>query len=210
MSFYADAPSELLYCMPNVGQAVTAATSSGTAAGGPMLGGGAGGVASLISPCEIPHNYFSKQGKAIMIDGAGVYGVGSSIPTLKFGLYLDSALGAATGTALATTGAFTSADASAGRTAMGFNFRVWATCTGVGVSGTLQAWGWLNWGMIPSLTTTVTAPQITYYMGAGTTTPYSFNTIQTTPVYLEPIAFWSTATAGATITLTQMFVWGLN
>ncbi len=176
-----------------------------------MLGGGAAGVASLIPPAELPHNYFSKTGKSILIDGYGVYGVGSSIPTMKFGIFLDNALGAATGTALCTTGVFTSTDITSGRTTMGFNFRVVVTCTGVGVSGTLQAWGWLNWGMLSNaLTTTLTVPQITYYMGAGTTTPFAFNTTQTTPVYIEPIAFWSTATAGCTMTLTNMLIWGLN
>lgn len=209
MSFYADAPAELLYAMPNVGAAVTGSVTTGTAAGGPMLGGGAAGVASLIPPCEIPHNYFSKTGKSILIQGSGIYGVGSSIPTMKFSLSLDSVIGTP-GTSLVTTGAFTSADTTVGRTTMGFNFHTFVTCTGVGVSGTLQAWGMLNWGFIPSLTTTVGAPQITYYFGAGTTTPVVFNTAISTPVYLEPYAIWSTGTAGCTITLTQMFVWGLN
>jgi hypothetical protein len=207
VSFYADAPAELIYAMPNVGQAVVGTVTSGTAAGGPMLGGGAAGVASLIPPCELPHNYFSKVSKAIMIEGVGIYSLGSSIPTIKFGISLDSALGTQ-GTVLATTGAFTVDTTS--RAAMAFNFRVLATCTAVGVSGTLQSWGWLNWGMVPTLTTTVVAPQITYTMSAGTTTPVAFNTSQTTPVYIEPMAWWSSSSTGPSITLTQLFVWGLN
>jgi hypothetical protein len=194
--------------MPNVGAAVTGTVTSGTTAGGPMLGGGAAGVASLIPPCEIPHGYFSKTGKSILVDGLGVYSLGSSIPTIKIGLYLDSVVGTNTGTALATTGAFTADTTS--RAAMAFNFRVYVTCTATGVSGTLQSWGWLNWGMVPSLTTTVAAPQITYYMGAGTTAPFAFNTSQSVPTYLEPMANWSTTSTGPSITLTQMFVWGLN
>lgn len=207
MSFYADAPAELLYAMPNVGQACSVTTSTGTAAGGPMLGGGAAGVASLIPPAELPHNYFSKVGKAIMIEGMGVYSLGATIPTLTFAVYLDATLGAAT-TKLAGTGAFTADTTS--RTAMAYNFRILATATAVGVSGTLQSWGWLNWGMVPSLTTTVVAPQITYTMSAGTTAPVAFNTTITTPVYIDPMAFWSTTTSSPSITLTQMFVWGLN
>lgn len=207
MSFYADAPAELLYAMPNVGAAVTNTVTSGTTAGGPMLGGGAAGVASLIPPCEIPHNYFSKVGKSIMIDGFGVYSLGSTMPTLTFSLYLDSVVGTPA-TKLCATGAFTADTTS--RAAMAFNFRVLVTATAIGISGTLQAWGWLNWGMVPSLTTTVVAPQITYTMSAGTTTPVAFNTAISTPVYLEPYAWWSTSSTGPSITLTQMYVWGLN
>lgn len=210
MSFYSDAPAELLYALPNVGNSVTIGTAvgtTGTAAAGPLLGGGAAGVASLIPPCEIPHNYFSKIGKSILVEGFGIYTLGVNIPTLTFSLYLDSAIGTPS-TKLAGTGAFTVDTTS--RAAMGFNFKVLATATGLGVSGTLQSWGWLNWGLVPSLTTTVTAPQISYYMNNGTTTPVSFNTTQTTPVYLEPYAWWSTTTNTPSITLTQMYVWGLN
>lgn len=207
MSFYADAPAELLYAMPNVGQAVTNTVTTGTAAGGPMLGGGAAGVASLIPPCELPHNYFTKVSKAVMIEGMGIYSLGTTVPTMTFSLYLDNAVGTPL-TKLAATGAFTVDTTS--RAAMAFNFRVLVTCTAVGISGTLQSWGWLNWGMVPSLTTTTVAPQITYTMSAGTTTPVAFNTTQTTPVYVEPYAWWSTSSTGPSITLTQMFVWGLN
>jgi len=210
MSLFGDAPAELLYSMPNVGQAVTGTLTTGTAAGGPLLGGGAAGVASLIPPCEIPHNYFAKIGKALLVDMTGVYGVGSTIPTLKFQVCIDNVPGTVV-TTVCNTGAFTSTDITSARTAMGWNARVYITATAIGVSGTLQAWGWLNWGMLGStLTTTVAAPQITYYMGAGTTTPVTFNTAQSAPTYLEPYAFWSTATAGCTITMTQMFCWGLN
>ena len=204
MSLFGDAPAELLYNMQGVGGAVTGTVTTGTAA---LLGGGGGGAGSLVPPCEIPHNYFAKVGKAIAIDGVGVYSLGSSVPTMKVALYLDSAVGTP-GTQLAATGAFTADTTS--RAAMAFNFRIIATATAIGVNGALQAWGWLNWGMVPALTTTVAAPQITYYMGAGTTTPVSFNTSQSTPVYLEPYASWSTSSTGPSITLTQMFVWGLN
>lgn len=208
MSFYADAPAELLYAMPGIGGAVTNTITSGSAAGGPLLGGGGGGAGSVVPPCEIPHNYFSKIGKAILVEGAGVYSLGSSIPTMKFAFFIDSVIGTPAGSALATTGAFTADTTS--RAAMGFKFKVMATATAIGGSGALQAWGWLDWGLVPSLTTTVVAPQITYYMGAGTTTPFSFNTAQSVPTYLEPYASWSTSSTGPSITLTQMFVWGLN
>lgn len=207
MSFYADAPAELLYAMPNVGQAVTQTTTAGTAAGGPMLGGGAAGVASLIPPCEIPHNYFSKVGKSLLIEGMGVYSLGATIANLKLALYFDNAIGTPL-TLLCGTGAFVTDTTS--RASMAFNFRAFVTCTGVGVSGTLQAWGLLNWGMIPAATVTTVAPQISYTMSTGATTAIAFNTTQSTPVYLEPYASWSTTTTGPSITLTQMFVWGLN
>lgn len=207
MSFYADAPAELLYAMPGIGGAVTNTITGGSAAGGALLGGGGGGAGSLVPPCEVPHGYFSKQGKAIMIDGVGVYSLGTTIPTLKFSLYLDNAVGGNT-TLLGATGAFTADTTS--RAAMAFNFRAYVTANQVGVNGLLQFWGWLNWGLIPSLTTTVTAPQITYVIGPATTTGISFNTTITTPVYLEPYASWSTSSTGPSITLTQMFVWGLN
>ncbi len=208
MSFYADAPAELLYSMPNVGNAVTNTVTSGVSSGGPLLGGGpTAGVASLIPPCEIPHNYFSKQGKSILVDGMGVYSLGATVPTMKISLSIDATIGTP-GTALLATGAFTADTTS--RAAMAFNFRCYVTCTTVGPSGTLQAWGWLNWGLVPSLTTTVAAPQITYVLGPATTTPITFNTSQSVPTYLDVYASWSTSSTGPSITLTQMLVWGLN
>lgn len=205
MSLFGDAPAELLYNMSGVGGGVTGTVTTGTAA---LMSGGGGGSGSLVAPCEIPHNYFSKVGKAIMVDGVGVYSLGSVVPTIKIAAFIDNVVGTPTATALATTGAFTADTTS--RAAMAFNFRIWATATAIGVNGALQAWGWLNWGMVPSLTTTVAAPQVSYYMGAGTTTPFSFNTTQSAPTYLEMFASWSTSSTGPSITLTQMFVWGLN
>lgn len=208
MSFYADAPAELLYNMPNVGGAVTNTVTSGSTAGGPLLGGGQSwGNGSTFNACEIPHNYFSKVGKTILVEGAGVYSLGSTLPTMKFALYFDSAIGGAT-TLLGATGAFTADTTS--RAAMAFNFRAYITASTIGPNGTLQFWGLLNWGMVPTLTTTTVAPQITYVIGPATTTPISFSTIQTTPVYLEPYASWSASSTGPSITLTQMLVWGLN
>lgn len=208
MSGYGDIGAELLYNMPGVGNAVTNTVTTGQASGGPLLGGGpTAGVASLIPPAEIPHNYFSKIGKAIMIDGAGVYSLGTTIPTMKLAAYVDNTPGTV-GTLLCATGAFTADTTS--RAAMAFNFRIYLTATAIGPSGALQAWGWLNWGMIPSLTTTVTAPQITYVMGPATTAPIAFNTAQSAPTYLDLFASWSTSSTGPSITLTQMFMWGLN
>jgi len=208
MSFYADAPAELLYVMQGVGGAVTNTVTSGSTSGGPLLGGGQSwGNGSTFPACEIPHNYFSKVGKAILVEGGGVYSLGSTVPTMKFALYLDSAIGNVT-TLLGATGAFTADTTS--RAAMAFNFKAYVTATAIGPNGSLQFWGWLNWGLVPSLTTTTVAPQITYVMGPATTTPVSFNTTQTTPVYLEPYASWSTSSTGPSITLTQMLVWGLN
>lgn len=208
MSFYADAPAELLYNLPGVGNAVTNTVTSGAASGGPLLGGGpTAGVASVIPPCEIPHGYFSKIGKAIMIEGFGVYSLGSTVPTMKIAFYLDAVPGTPV-TLLCATGAFTADTTS--RAAMGFNFKVMLTCTALGTPGALQAWGWLNWGMVPSLTTTVAAPQITYVIGPATTAPVAFTTVQTAPTYLDVYASWSTSSTGPSITLTQMMVWGLN
>lgn len=207
MSFYADSPSELLYVMPGVGGAVTNTITSGSAAGGPLLGGGGGGAGSLIPPCEIPHGYFNKQGKAILIDGMGVYSLGATVPTMKFVCSVDNVLGTQ-GTVLCSTGAFTADTTS--RAAMGFNFKIFCTATQVGANGALQTWGFLNWGMVNNLTTTVTAPQITYVMGAANTTPVTFNCVQSAPTYLDFYASWSTSSTGPSITLGQLFVWGLN
>lgn len=194
--------------MPNVGNAVTNTVTSGVSSGGPLLGGGpTAGVATVIPPCEIPHNYFFRQGKAILVDAYGVYSLGSSIPTLKIAASIDNTIGTQ-GTPLCATGAFTVDTTS--RAAMGWNCRILITCTAVGPSGTLQAWGWVNWGMVPSLTTTTPAPQITYLMGPGTTTPVTFNTAQSLPTYLDLYANWSTSSTGPSITMTQMLMWGLN
>ena len=136
-----------------------------------------------------------------------MYSLGATIPTMKMAFYIDNTPGTV-GTLLCATGAFTADTTS--RAAMGFNFKVLVTCTAVGPSGTLQAWGWLNWGMVPTLTTTVAAPQITYVIGPATTTPVTFNTAQSSPTYLDVYANWSTSSTGPSITLTQMFMWGLN
>lgn len=200
MSFFSDSPAELLYAMPAVGGAVTGTVTTGTAA---LLS--PAGVS--VQAAELPHNYFSKVGKSILIEGCGIYTLGTTIPTLKLAVYLDTAVGTPT-TLLAGTGAFTADTTS--RTAMQFYFRVIATATALGSSGTLQAFGLLNWGMNAGLTTTVVAPAITYAMGAGTTTPVSFATNATTPIYIEPYASWSTSSTGPSITMTNMLVWGLN
>lgn len=35
-------------------------------------------------------------------------------------------------------------------------------------------------------------------------------TNQTTPVYIEPMAYWSTTSTGPNMVLTNFFLWGLN
>jgi hypothetical protein len=208
MSFYSDAPAELLYAMPAVGGAVTATVSTGTAAGGPMLG--QGGASGTFQPCELPHNYFSKQGKSIMVHCSGVFVTPNvAIPTIRLALYLDVAVGG-TATAgsvlLCQTGIFNSATVSTGYTGQ-WSMQAFATCTGTGTSGSLQAFGLANWGA-QGITTSVGTPS--YTMGTGTTTAIAFNTYATTPVYIEPVAWWSATTSTPTMTMTQMFVWGLN
>ena len=209
MSAYGDVGAELLYAMPSIGGAVTNTITSGSASGGPLLAGGpTAGVGSSVPLCEIPHKYFNKAGKTILVEGMGVYSLGATVPTIKFLLSLDSTLGTPGTPSLLTTGAFTADTTS--RASMAWNFRAFITCTQPGPNGLLQGWGILNWGLIPALTTTVVAPQTTYTLSSGSTTPTSFNCDQSTPVYLEPYASWSTSSTGPSITLTQMLVWGLN
>jgi len=202
MSFYGDAPAELLYAMPGVGGAVTGTTSSGTQAGGPQLGGG-GASSTFIAPCELPHNYFSKVGKAILIEGGGVFVTGSTTPNMKFSVNIDTTLGTPA-TVLATTGAFASIASMTGN----WYFRLLTTCTAVGSAGTVQSIGVLNWGA-NALTSTVYSPS-TYLLGPASTTAVAFNTAQSVPTYIEPLAFWSATTTSLTMTMTNMFVWGLN
>jgi hypothetical protein len=211
MSFFGDTPAELLYAMPAVGGAVTlgtaTATVTGSAAGGPMLGGG--GAGGTFPPCEIPHGYFSKQGKAIMWHASGVYAVpATTVANIRIALYLNNVPGATSGTStlLCQTGIFASAATTTGFTGQ-WQMQGFATCTAVGTSGTLQPFGLVHWGPA-QLTTTTGIPD--YTMGTGTTTPVTFNTYQTTPVYLEPLAWWSASTSTPTLTMTQYFVWGLN
>jgi hypothetical protein len=104
---------------------------------------------------------------------------------------------------VAKTGAFTSI---ASKT-FNWYFRLLVTCTATGGSGTLQATGLLNWGE-NNLTTTVA--QQSYLLGAATTAAVSLNTAQSTPVYIEPLAYWSATTTSLTMTMTNFFVWGLN
>jgi hypothetical protein len=205
VSFYGDAPAELLYAMPGVGGAVTGTLTTGTAAGGPQLGGG-GASSTTVQPCELPHNYFSKAGKSILIEGGGVFVTGSTTPTMKFGVYLTTQLGvpsAAGGVTLAATGAFTTVASITGN----WYFRLLVTATAVGSSGTLQSIGLLTWGP-NNLTTTVA--EASYLMGASSTTPVTYNTGISVPVWVEPLAYWSATTTSLTMTMTNMFVWGLN
>jgi hypothetical protein len=206
VSFFGDAPAELLYAMPSVGGAVTCVSTvtSGTTAGGPMLGGG--GAGGTYMPCEIPHNYFSKQGKSIMWHASGMFTLPVvAIPAVRLSMYLDSTPGTAA-TLLCQTGLFASSAVSTGITGQ-WSMQGFATCTAPGTSGTLQAFGLVHWGPA-QLTTSAGVPD--YTMGVGTTTPVTFNTYQTTPVYLDPLAWWSVTTSSPTLTMTQYFVWGLN
>jgi hypothetical protein len=124
---------------------------------------------------------------------------------MNFGMYYDNAIGGSSGlTLIAKTGAFAQVASVTGN----WYFRLLVTCTATGSSGTLQAIGVLNWG--PNALTVSTANTNTYLLGASSTTPVSFNTVQSTPVYLEPLAFYSATTTAQTITMTNMFVWGLN
>ena len=198
MSFYADAPAELLYAMPASGGAVTGTITTGSAAGGPDLG-------STAAPMELPHSYFSKAGKSLLIEGAGFFTTGSTAPTLKFGLGINTAVGITTANILCSTGAF----ATIASTTDGvFMFRCLVTATVLGSAGTLTAAGKVDWGS-KGATTTLGVPS--YLMApSATSTPFSFNTLQTTPVYIEPFAYWSTTSTGPTMTMTNFVVWGLN
>ena len=198
MSFYADAPAELLYALPANGGAVTGTITTGSAAGGPDLG-------STSTPMELPHNYFSKIGKSLLLEGGGFFTTGSTAPTLKFGIGINTSVGIVTANILCATGAFTTV---ASVTDGVFTFRAYITCQALGTAGTLQAFGKLDWGS-KTVTTTVGIPS--YLMSpSATSTPFTFSTIQTTPVYIEPFAYWSTTSTGPSVTMTNFFVWGLN
>jgi hypothetical protein len=191
--------------MPGVGGAVTGTTTTGTAAGGPQLGGG-GASSATVQPAELPHNYFSKVGKSILVEGGGVAVTGTTTPTLKFGVYLTTLLGVPSnsgGVTLASTGAFT----TVASLTLNWYFRLLTTCTATGSSGALQSIGQLFWGL-NNLTTSV--PQPSYLMGASSTTPVTYNTGQSVPVWVEPLAYWSATTTSLTMTMTNMFIWGLN
>jgi hypothetical protein len=195
MSFFGDAPAELLYAMPAVGGAVTATASGGTVAGGPLLGGG--GAGGTFQPCELPHNYFSKQGKSIMWHCSGMFTApATTVSNIRIAMYLDVVNGNLTtagSVLLCQTGIFASAAATTGITGQ-WSMQGFATCTATGTSGTLQPFGLVHWG----------PAQLT------TTTGVTFNTYQTSPVYLEPVAWWSSTVSTPTLTMTQFFLWGLN
>lgn len=198
MSFYGDAPAELIYAMPASGGAVTGTITTGSAAGGPDLG-------NTAFAAELPHNYFSKVGKSILLEGGGFFTTGSTAPTLKFGIGINTSVGIVTANILCSTGAFTTI---ASTTDGVFNFRVLMTATALGTSGTLNAAGRLDWGS-KTVTTTVGVPS--YLMSpSATSTPFTFATNQTTPVYIEPFAYWSTTSTGPSVTMTNFLMWGLN
>lgn len=207
MSFFGDAPAELLYAMPAVGGAVTCVSTvtSGTVAGGPLLGGG--GAGGTFQPAEIPHNYFSKQGKSIMWHASGVAVIPNvATPAVRLSAYLSATLPGNMTTLMCQTGLFASSTVTTGVT-VAWGMQGFASCTAVGTSGTLQAFGIVHWGT-QQLTTSLGSPA--YLMGVGTTTPVTFNTYQTTPVYFDLAAWWGVTTSSPTLTMTQLFIWGLN
>jgi hypothetical protein len=205
MSFFGDSPAELLYAMPGIGGAVTATLSTGSGAGGPQLGGG-GASSTLVQPAELPHNYFSKVGKSILIEGGGVFATAASgNGNFTLGLYLNTVLGTPSAVLLAKSGAL----AVIGSITGNWYFRLLVTCTATGSAGTLQSIGMLAWGPNALTATAYTEPTV-YLLGASSTTPVTFNTGQSVPVWIEPLAFWSATTTTQSITMTNMFVWGLN
>ena len=200
MSFLTGTQAELLYAMPQSGAAVTGTASSGSAAGGPLL---AGGIANTFPAFQLPAYFFPDTygvSRSVIIEGGGSFTIGTAAPTMKFSVYLDTAIGGVS-TLLCATGAFTTTASVSGN----WLFRILVTCTGVGTSGTLNTTGLLHWGTT-GLTTTVGVPG--YTMGAGTTTPITFN--NSSAYYIEPYAFFSATTNSPTMSMLNFFVWGLN
>ena len=120
-------------------------------------------------------------------------------PTFTFAAALDTTQGSY-GTTLAATGAFTTAS---GLASAAFTARFRCAAQALGTSGTLSVTGELNIGAAANAATTAA----TTYM-LGTTSLVAVNT--TVDNYLEIWGTWGTASASNTVTLQQLFAWGLN
>lgn len=157
--------------------------------------------ATAGAPFKIPAGYFNPAegvSQAFRVECGG-YISNTATPTFQFQAALDTTQGTF-GTALAATGAFTTASGLSNA-----EFAAWfeCVCTGVGTGGSLSVTGELAIGPAGNAATTAAA----VYM-LGTSAGVSINT--TVDNYLEVWGTWGTASPSNTVQLTQYLFYGLN
>jgi len=184
---------ELLYSMPASGAALANSASRA------LLSTASSAVTS--EPFRIPPSFWDPArngGQAFMAELGGFIST-TGTPTFQFQAALDTTQGTY-GTTLAATGAFTTAS---GLASAAFTARFRCSTQQLGATGLLSVTGEFNIGAAAN---GATAAAATYML--GTSTLVAVNT--TVDNYLEIWGTWGTAAAGNTVTLQQLFVYGLN
>jgi hypothetical protein len=184
---------ELLYSMPASGAPLANSASRA------LLSTAAAATSS--EPFRIPPSFWDPArngGQAFLVELGGFIST-TGTPTFQLQAALNTTQGTF-GTALAATGAFTTAS---GLASAAFTARFRCVTQAIGASGTLSVTGELNIGAAANAATTAA----TTYM-LGTSALAAVNT--TVDNYLEVWGTWGTASVSNTVTLQQLLVWALN
>jgi len=158
-------------------------------------------AATAGAPFKIPANYFNPAegvSQAFRVECGGFIS-NTATPAFTFAAALDTTQGTL-GTALAATGAFTTASGLASA-----EISAWfdCVCTGVGTGGSLSVFGSFSIGPAGNA---ATAAAVTYMI--GTSAGVAINT--TVDNYLEIWGTWGAASPSNTATLQDYLVFGLN
>jgi hypothetical protein len=158
-------------------------------------------AATAGAPLKIPADFFQPAegvSQGFRVELGGVIS-NTATPAFTFAAALDTTQGTF-GTALAATGAFTTASGLSNA-----EFTAWfdCICTGVGTGGSLAVIGSFNVGAASNAATTAA----TTYM-IGSSAGVAINT--RVDNYLEIWGTWGAASASNTVTLQTMIFFGLN
>jgi len=184
---------ELLYSMPASGAALANSASRA------LLSTAAAATSS--EPLRIPPSFWDPArngGQAFLVECGGFIST-TGTPAFTFAAALDTTQGTF-GTTLAATGAFTT---GSGLASAEFTARFRCSTQQLGATGLLTVTGEFSIGAAANAATTASTP----YM-LGTSSLVAVNT--TVDNYLEIWGTWGTASPSNTVTLQQLFFWGLN
>lgn len=200
MSFLTGTQCELLYAMPATGGVATGTVSTGSA--GQLLSPSAG---ATLAPYQLPAYFFATtgaRGTSILIQGGGTLLNGATTQTMRFALYLDTAIGVQA-TLLCATGLFSPFGSTASQTGA-FTFEVLCTCTNTGTAGTLNTIGRFECG--PAGNTATNTASVAVLMSSSTQPVFD----NSKAYFIEPYAHFGATTTTQAATLTNFMVWGLN
>lgn len=204
MSFLTGTVSEVIYQMPAAGASYNNSITANT-----ILSGNTASNPPFAIPAQIWQPSYVT-GRSIVIMAGGIYST-TATPTLAFKVGLDATQGTF-GTALATTGTFTTSGTQANGA---WQAEVWITFTQVGTTGNTYSFfstGQFTYG--PANNTATTAATAIMIGAPSSGGPPATPTLQTvvpaTTTYLELAATWGAASTSNMITCTQFLVCGMN